>query len=57
MGRKDEPWILVMVKEIGVFLFLPDVREEIDIEGKWFNEVTKEMWDQFNLGKMRKNRG
>ena len=56
MGRKDEPWILISIKEIGVILFLPDVREEIDIEGKWFNEITKEMWDQFNLGKNRSHR-
>lgn len=55
-GRKDEPWVMVVVKEISVFLFLPDVREEMDIESRWFDPIPKEVWDNFHYYNNKKRR-
>ena len=47
LGRSDDPWLLVTVKEIGVNFFVEEEREEIALEFKWHNPTTKEMMDDF----------
>jgi len=34
-GAKEDPWHMITVKEVDVHLFLPDVREELDLETVW----------------------
>jgi len=44
---KSEPWLLVSVKEISVHLFLPDYREQLNIERRWFDKIPREVEDAY----------
>jgi ribosomal silencing factor RsfS len=55
-GRKDEPWIMVDVKEIAVILFLPELRKEMDIEKTLFEPVPKPIMDSFLYYESKKSK-
>ena len=46
-GRHDDLWVMVTVKEIDVHFFLPEIREEMDLEVKWFEKTPQEFYDEF----------
>jgi ribosomal silencing factor RsfS len=55
-GRKDDPWVLVVVKDVQVHLILDEYRYDLDIEFRWLNEPPAEMIDKYKTYvKLKKN--
>jgi hypothetical protein len=49
MGRKDDSWILVPIKEVQVHIILNDYRDELDLEFRWLNPPPQEMINKWKL--------
>ena len=43
MGRKDDSWLLVVVKDVQVHLLVDDYRYDLDLEFRWLNRPPPEM--------------
>ena len=59
MGRKDDSWVMVTVKEIQVHMILDQYREVLDLVFRWLNSPPEEMvnkWKMYQkLGKRSAN--
>jgi ribosomal silencing factor RsfS len=49
LGRKDDSWILVCVKEVQVNLILEEYREDLDLEFRWLNPPPEEMINKWKI--------
>ena len=47
-GRKDDSWVLVVIKEIQVHFVLAEYRFELDLEFRWLNEPPDDMKNKWN---------
>lgn len=55
-GRADESWVLVSVKEIDVHFFLPEMRDQVNLESRWFEETPQELIKDFHLYRTMKHK-
>ena len=42
IGRKDDMWVMIVVKEIQVHLIIDEFREDLGLEFRWLNPPTPE---------------
>jgi ribosomal silencing factor RsfS len=49
LGRKDDSWVMVTVKEIQVHLILDDYRTDLDLEFRWLNKPPEEMVNKWKI--------
>ena len=49
MGRKDDSWLLVVVKDVQVHLILDEYRYDLDLEFRWLNKPPPEMIAKWNM--------
>mmetsp|Transcript_19692 Transcript_19692/g.14143 ORF Transcript_19692/g.14143 Transcript_19692/m.14143 type:complete len:120 (+) Transcript_19692:630-989(+) len=42
-GRKDDSWLMVVIKEVQVHIVLDEYREDLDLEFRWLNPPPQEM--------------
>ena len=49
MGRKDDSWLLVVVKDVQVHLLVDEYRYDLDLEYRWLNRPPPEMIAKFNM--------
>ena len=49
LGRKDDSWVMVSVKEIQVHLILDDYRTDLDLEFRWLNKPPEEMVKKWKI--------
>jgi len=47
LGRKEDSWLMVEVKEIAVHIFLEDYRNEIDLEYRWNTPISEEVLEEY----------
>jgi ribosomal silencing factor RsfS len=43
MGRKDDSWLLVSVKDVQVHMIVDDYRYDLDLEFRWLNPPPPDM--------------
>jgi hypothetical protein len=49
LGRKDDEWLIVVIKEIGIHMMLQNCREDINLEERWFDVIPPREIHEFNL--------
>jgi hypothetical protein len=49
MGRKDDSWLLVSVKDVQVHMIVDDYRYDLDLEFRWLNPPPPEMLAAFKM--------
>lgn len=49
MGRKDDSWVMVCIKEIQVHMILEEYREDLDLEFRWLNNPPQEMINKWKI--------
>jgi hypothetical protein len=54
-GARDDPWVLVVVKDVQVHFVVEEFRYDLDLEFRWLNRPPEEMVNKWNFyRKMKK---